>query len=444
MIRYLSVCSGIEAASVAWKPLGWEPVAFSEVEKFPCSVLARHYPDVPNLGDMTQIDGEKYHGTVDLLVGGTPCQGFSVAGKRAGMADPRSGLALAFVNLVRAVSPRWIVWENVPGVLSTNYGNDFADFILALREIGYLGAWRILDAQFFGVPQRRRRVFLVGYFGDWRPAAAVLFEPDSLRGDIAPRCGTKKEIAGAFTGDAYSSGAGGRPEGASANHFIAAAYAPRIVEQAMSCKWSKGTSGPAGDEHHNLIVANTLRGECFDASEDGTGRQNLVLSFHGSQDPDVSGDITHPLGTNQGQEVCIAFTQNQDGDVLTGNVAPALGTNANATGRNTAKIMCGGVRRLTPRECERLQGFPDDYTLIPKSGPFAKLPQFIIDRSYGRYLRRMARQGGQPKPIEEFYNSADGPRYKALGNSMAVPVMRWIGKRIDDYERRNKQGSSPE
>ena len=174
-IRYLSVCAGIEAFSVAARGLPFEPVAFSEIEPFPCAVLAHHYPDVPNLGDMTKIDGRKYRGAVDLIVGGTPCQDFSVAGKRAGMAGERGSLALDYIYLVDEVSPRWIVWENVPGVLSSNGGKDFARFVRNLGECGYGWAYRVLDAQYFGVPQRRRRVILVGYFGDWRPAAAVLF-----------------------------------------------------------------------------------------------------------------------------------------------------------------------------------------------------------------------------------------------------------------------------
>ena len=182
-MRYLSLCSGIEAASVAWVPLGWKPVAFAEIEAFPCAVLAHHYPDVPNLGDMTQIDGGAYRGTVDLIVGGTPCQDFSVAGKRAGLAGERSGLALHFARLAGEILPRWLLWENVPGVFSTNGGRDFGTFLRTLDDIGYSCAWRVLNAEYFGVPQRRRRVFIVGHLGDWRPAAAVLFERESLRGN---------------------------------------------------------------------------------------------------------------------------------------------------------------------------------------------------------------------------------------------------------------------
>lgn len=295
-MRYLSLCSGIEAASVGWSPLGWNPVAFSEVAPFCCELLRQRFPGVPNLGDMSKLDGRKFRGAVDLVVGGTPCQGFSVAGRRGGLADERSGLAMRFVGLVSDVRPRWLLWENVPGAFSTTGGRDFGTFLRALDECGYSLAWRVLDAHFFGVPQRRRRIFLVGHLGDWRAPAAVLLEQGCLRGDTPPCRKAGNDISG---GTASGAGSGG-------------GYVPRFVRQAMTCKWSKGTSGPPGDEYHNLVA------------------------------PD------------------------------------------------------GRVRRLTPLECERLQGFPDGWTDIPWRG--------------------------KPAP--------DSLRYQALGNSMAVPVMRWLGERI--------------
>ena len=180
-MNYLSVCSGVEAATVAWHDLGWNPVAFSEIEKFPSEVLAHHYPGVPNLGDMSNYKewnfGEK---TIDLLVGGTPCQSFSVAGLRKGLEDPRGNLALIYVGILNKFKPKWFIWENVPGVLSSSKGRDFGSFLGAVGELGYGFSYRVLDAQNFGVPQRRRRVFVVGHLGDWRPAAEVLFEPESL------------------------------------------------------------------------------------------------------------------------------------------------------------------------------------------------------------------------------------------------------------------------
>jgi site-specific DNA-cytosine methylase len=184
-VRYLSVCSGIEAASVAWEPLGWEPSAFAEVEKFPSAVLAHHWPQVPNLGDMTRHESWNL-GAMSLLVGGTPCQSFSVAGLRKGLHDPRGGLMLTFLEIAQRQRPRWIVWENVPGVLSSDGGRDFGAFLGALGALGYGWAYRVLDAQWFGVAQRRRRVFVVGCLGDGAAAATVLFESESLCRNPAP------------------------------------------------------------------------------------------------------------------------------------------------------------------------------------------------------------------------------------------------------------------
>ena len=193
-MRYLSVCSGIEAASVAWHGLGWQPVAFAEIEKFPAQVLAHHYPDVPNLGDMTKFK-EWPNESIDLLVGGTPCQSFSVAGLRRGMADPRGNLALTYLAIADRYKPRWIVWENVPGVLSSAGGRDFGSFLGALAQLGYGFAYRVLDARFFGVAQRRRRVFVVGYLRDWRRAAAVLFESPSGSRDIKTSREKRQSVA---------------------------------------------------------------------------------------------------------------------------------------------------------------------------------------------------------------------------------------------------------
>ena len=185
-MRYLSVCAGIEAATVAWHQLGWTPVAFSEIDPFPCALLAHHYPNVPNWGDMTKFK-EWPDADIDVLVGGTPCQSFSVAGLRKGLADPRGNLMLTYLAIAAKYRPEWVVWENVPGVLSSNGGRDFASLLRGLAELGYGFAYRILDAQYFGVAQRRRRVFVVGNARGWRRAAAVLFERESLSGNPAPR-----------------------------------------------------------------------------------------------------------------------------------------------------------------------------------------------------------------------------------------------------------------
>jgi DNA (cytosine-5)-methyltransferase 1 len=196
-VRFLSVCSGIEAASVAWHDLGWTPVAFSEIEAFPCALLAHHYPSVPNLGDMTKFK-EWPDATIDVLVGGTPCQAFSVAGLRQGLADPRGNLTLTFLAIAERYRPQWVVWENVPGVLSDRTGA-FAALLGGLAELRYGWAYRVLDAQYFGLAQRRKRVFVVASARGWAAAAAVLFEPESLRGDPAPsrraREGTADSVA---------------------------------------------------------------------------------------------------------------------------------------------------------------------------------------------------------------------------------------------------------
>jgi DNA (cytosine-5)-methyltransferase 1 len=194
-MKYLSLCSGIEAATVAWHPLGWEAVAYSEIERFPSEVLAHHYPSTPNLGDMTKFKEWTNVSNVDLLVGGTPCQSFSVAGLRKGLDDPRGNLMLTYLAIAKQHRPNWLVWENVPGVLSSNGGRDFGSFLGGLAECGYGFAYRVLDAQFFGVAQRRRRVFVVGYLGDWRAAAAVLFERHSLQGHPAPSREKRQSVA---------------------------------------------------------------------------------------------------------------------------------------------------------------------------------------------------------------------------------------------------------
>ena len=193
-MRYLSVCAGIEAATVAWHHMGWEAAGFSEIEKFPSQVLDYHYPNVPKLGDMTKYK-EWDIGTIDLLVGGTPCQSFSVAGLRKGMADPRGNLALVYCGILDHFRPQWFVWENVPGVLSSNGGRDFGSFLGAVAELGYGFSYRVLDAQWFGVAQRRRRVFVVGCLGDWRRAAAVFFERNSLFRDTKKSREKREDIA---------------------------------------------------------------------------------------------------------------------------------------------------------------------------------------------------------------------------------------------------------
>lgn len=193
-MRYLSVASGIEAASVAWSPLGWRAVGFSEIEPFPSRLLQHHYPDVTNFGDMNNYkewDVEPF----DVLIGGTPCQSFSSAGLRRGLDDPRGNLALVFCGLVDRFRPRYVIWENVPGALSSSGGRDFGSIVGALVELGYGVCWRVLDAKHFGVAQRRRRVFLVASVDGWHRAAATLFESESSLRNPAPRRQRQEELA---------------------------------------------------------------------------------------------------------------------------------------------------------------------------------------------------------------------------------------------------------
>lgn len=344
-MRYLSVCSGIEAATSAWHHLGWEPVAFSEIEPFPSAVLKHHYPNVPNWGDMTQYKTWP-DATIDLLVGGTPCQSFSIAGLRKGLEDPRGNLMLTFLGIADRYRPKYIVWENVPGVLSSNGGRDFGSFLGALGELGYGWAYRVLDAQWFGVAQRRKRVFVVGCLGDQRAAAEVLFESESVSRNPAP----SREKRQAVT---------------------------RATEESVgSGKWWDG-----GDTSATLT---TRSGGQYMPDKD---------NFQAVIQPTIIDRAAFNQGENAQYEPKI-----EESETMPSLVARGPHAVAHTASRISNPPMA--IRRLTPVECERLQGFPDNWTKIP----------------------------WKKKPAED---CPDGPRYKACGNSMAVPVMRWIGQRIN-------------
>ena len=545
--RYVSIFSGVEAATLAWEPLGWEPVAFSEIEPFPCAVLAERWPDVPNLGDITKIDWkEEIDGAIDLVVGGSPCQSFSVAGKREGLKGA-SGLMFEYIRCVQELRPRWFLWENVPGALTSEDGGAFGQLLSEMDELGYCLAWRVLDAQFFGVAQRRRRLFLVGHLGAESPAE-VLFEPDCLSGNPQSSREKRKELArragrsAACAGFKYSAAPRANTIGYAeeqANTLTADWHAPAVLPlsgtgqhyMAMSqygtevagCLTARGDSSPCADRGQNIVCMTGTQAHCHISDEiagcltahmgkddapvvvDGTNiqtyvcetahsgsnglgvgmsdvfptldtssgsavwaRENSVLSPFGFAqnvrnevrivgDGTISGALAANPGMKQTTFVCTGGTYpineqvatrdkklgrgtalgiGADGDsafALMANhphmVAAGSGSEPIAMGdlnahtaicRNVCPTLkCGGdgamvasetadkimeanpmlVRRLTPLECERLQGFPDGHTLI----------------------------GWKGKPAEE---CPDGPRYKAIGNSMAVPVMKWIGTRI--------------
>jgi site-specific DNA-cytosine methylase len=534
-IKYISVCSGIEAASVAWHDMGWEPVAFSEIEPFPSEVLKTRFPNTPNWGDMTKFNTWP-DANVNLLVGGTPCQSFSVAGLRQGLKDPRGNLMLTFLAIAERYKPKWIVWENVPGVLSSNGGKDFGSFLGALGELGYGWAYRVLDAQWFGVAQRRRRVFVVGCLGDQRAAAEVLFESESVSRNPAPSREKRQATAGA-TEEGVGSGSrywGSDPE----------------CSDTVTSKWHKGSGGPSGSECGLFVsqptgingdVAGTLDANYYKgcgsanygerevvmqptvidraAFNQGTNaqyepriEQDETMSSIVAKRPHAvahafkirggsptetgeyggtpgkaagkgylgSDELAFTLAATQDQQIAFRKSkraQSEDdhetwvddgvsntlnsfdtGDVRTTHAVVAVDTFNQTTNEHTSQTLGSSatdvnhygavmipqtvdwrttqvddnmtqtlktdlakmsgpcvsnppmaIRRLTPVEYERLQGFPDNWTQIP----------------------------WKKKPAEE---CPDGPRYKACGNSMAVPCMKWLGQRIQKAQNKIQDG----
>lgn len=454
-MKFGSVCSGIEAASVAWEPLGWNAAWFSEIEPFPCAVLAHRYPDVPNLGDMTAMPDRIRSGEVeapDVFCGGTPCQAFSVAGKRQSLDDARGNLSLVFCEIANAIDdvrsgageqPTIIFWENVPGVLSTK-DNAFGCFLgelagedCAIEPAGgkwtnagcvygpkRTVAWRVLDAQYFGVAQRRRRVFVVASARTDIDPAAILFEFDGLRRDTAP-CREKGEIAPTIP--ARSTGGGGlgtdfdldggvinqpatfdfQSSGSYGEAPVAATLSARDFKSAKDLvtqpvahaqvmpTMAAGAGTPAGHNARSghtkdayivpAAVSVALRGRDGGATAElGGDVQNCLRASSGG------GDKPHVLAPAIGWDNDLNASKEQMGTLLKGGDG----------GRHEGVMLSTmAVRRLTPVECERLQGFPDGWTMIP----------------------------WRKKPASE---CPDGPRYKALGNSWAVPNVRWIGERI--------------
>jgi len=391
-MNYLSVCSGIEAATVAWHHMGWKPVGFSEIEKFPSQVLAHHYPQVTNFGDMTKYKEWKLDDSIGLLVGGTPCQSFSVAGLRKGLDDPRGNLALTYVGILDKFRPKWCVWENVPGVLSSGKGRDFGAFLGALGELGYGWAYRVLDAQNFGVAQRRRRVFVVGCLGGWESAAKVLFESESLSGNSQQSRKTREKVANSFipsvVGTLDTECGGGRKahQSVMSGHFIPTFWNGGQIAETITCT-SDDRRMPDKNRFQAVIEAYSIR---EDAKANNFSATPLKVT------PALQ--ALRPSVQSHHAQTFIAQGFDAYNSSVTGNISKTLDTGSDYHHVPNVYSETMAVRRLTEVECERLQGFPDNYTNIKENCP-------------------------------------SGARYKALGNSMAVPVMRWIGERINNYER---------
>lgn len=407
-MRYLSLFSGIEGASVAWHPLGWECAGVSEIEPFPCAVIAHHYPTIPNLGDVTKITEEDIAalGRIDLVVFGSPCQDLSVAGLRKGFICEstdtltRSGLFFVAMRIVAWARKhngcRFALWENVPGSFSSSQGRDFAAVVGAMAgledvpvpprgwgnegvAVGSEGLveWATLDAQWFGVAQRRRRVFALADFGNWSNRPPILLEPESLRRDTPPRREAGEEVTPTIRAGAPNGGA--------------------------------GHGARSGDSKDELIVpiAHSLRGEGFDASEFGVAQYDSAGTLRAGRIPEHQMVMQPVVPTNQ-MAVAVSLRGREGG--ATAELGDEVGNclRASSGGGDKAHVLAAmSVRRLTPVECERLQGFPDNYSQIP----------------------------WRKKPASE---CPDGPRYKALGNSWAVPVVQWIGRRIHNATRRSK------
>ena len=410
MIRYASVCSGIEAPAVALQNIGAdvEHVFFSEIEKFPSAVLAHHFPDVPNLGDMTKIKGSDYAGSIDLMAAGTPCQTFSPAGDQDGLDDERGQLTIKYFELVGEILPRWFVWENVRNVLSNNDGRDFETIIRAVAKLGYGFAYRLFDAQHFGVPQRRRRIFLVGYRGVWQRAAAVLFEPDCLLRNPPPSRETRQESTTNVVPSVTASGRGVARVGESRGQdpVIPVAFGGNNtsgpIDIATACN-AKGGSGRMDFETETFVAAALCASTPW-GDHDGRESQLIPCAFNSREDLVVTGEQTGALGASlpQSQAVVGALNSNTNGnftaqDALAGHAVISEGPKG--SGKKHLGPSELAVRRLMPIECERLQGFQDNYTRIP----------------WGN------------KPAEQ---CPDGHRYAAIGNSIAVPCLEWIFRRL--------------
>jgi DNA (cytosine-5)-methyltransferase 1 len=542
-ITYATVFSGIGAPEQAWNPLGWKQMFASEIEPFPSAVLKHHHPDIPNYGDVTKYQEWPDH-DIDVLIGGSPCQAFSVAGLRRSLDDDRGNLTLTFLGLAGKYRPRYIVWENVPGVLNTP-DNAFGQFLAGLtghdaelrpnggrwRNAGFIvgpervAAWAVKDAQFFGVPQRRRRVFVVASPRDRGFAPCqILFEPQGVRRDIEKggkegervagnvaigideevnarieqfgpllrggQGGTRQAVATGFTPSSSGTvrAAGGdigggsetlvtekwpakiascldttmmKYQGLDNQHVNAncplfvpvsvnARQDPIVTEKAQPLD-QKGNSQAVCFEPRSPDGVPRVRSDdkCPTLNTMSGGQREPCVCIQGagatsqnSQGSGINEDVSFTL--NNVDVHAVAFAQNTRDEVrLQGGDGQIVGALAAEPGMKQATYIKTDtiVRRLTPMECERLQGFPDGYTLIPGRGKSSKKGQWF-DAMLVQLARRDSAVVTSPdgyfytdlELLDRLARCPDGPRYKALGNSMAVPVIRWIGQRIELYE----------
>lgn len=454
-MKYISLFSGVEAATLAWKPLGWEPICFAEVDRFPSAVLKHHYPYVQNVGDVTKVDWTKYQNIVDLVVGGSPCQSFSLAGKREGLKG-ESRLMYEYIRAVREIRPRWFLWENVPGAFSSDDGEAFRQLLSEMDDIGYGMAWRVLDAQFFGVAQRRRRIFLVGHLGE-EPPTEVLFEPYSMSWNYSSSRAERKRIA-EKAGRSVRSAGFKYNEGKSAGSL---GFEDEVSPTLVANSNSSAVLAFAENQRNELRLLNDVS-TCLTASR-STKQTTYVCELANTNQNGLGiskSDISNTLQTGMSQAVltipineqCVQRRDNQESrtglgigefddpaNTITCNhphavavlsnclnpedpqskrvytedgISPTLNSGT-CEGKNIQPSIINGnyIRKLTPLECERLQGFPDNYTKIPYNGKAADECPDIL-------------------------------RYKVIGNSFAVPVVRWIGKRIEMSDKMYEKGKT--
>lgn len=488
-LSFISMFSGIEAASVAFGPLDWRPVVFAEIEKFPSAVLAHHYPNVPNVGNMSKHDWSQYRGRVDIVCGGPPCQAFSVAGLRESLDDARGNLSLVYMKALHAIKPRNAIVENVPGWLSTK-DNAFGCFLAGLvgavdalvpsADLPAVGksnryyrwdrkeqrhvvlwpnagmvagpqgraAWRVLDAQFFGLAQRRKRVIVVADFGNGADPAAVLFEPEGVRRDSPPSRETGQGVAAAVAPSLTASGRGVERTGDTRGQDPVVAVLRGHSDYGDGLPSIRAKGGDCAGGSEALVAYAPEIARCV-ATREGSSQDyesTTMVAVEVAPTMRAGGHTSSHANAGRTQSVAqtVALRGREGGATaeLGGDIATAL--RASSGGGDKPHVLTSAVRRLTPRECERLQGFqflvtPDysqawqddegrwwspDYTSIP----YRKVSARKLDADYTKYLAR-----GNPKNLTREEAAAlanDGPRYKTLGNSWAVPLFTWLGERI--------------